>query len=64
MEPEPVREVLEVSEAETVKEFMWRLEKRVMRELLCWCMRHDIHLHEHVRDLMTPGSALHTRGAC
>jgi hypothetical protein len=37
MEPEPVGVKLEVSEgseAETVKELMGRLEKRVMRELL------------------------------
>jgi hypothetical protein len=33
MEPEPVRAVLEVSEAETVKELMGRLEERVMKEV-------------------------------
>ena len=38
-EPEPV---LEVSEAETVKELMGKLEERIMRELLCWCFRHGI----------------------
>jgi hypothetical protein len=32
-----------------------------MREVLCWCLRHDIHPTEHVGDLMSPGSALHTR---
>ena len=32
-EPEPV---LEVSEAETVKELMGKVEWRVMRELLAW----------------------------
>ncbi|XP_064858638.1 proline-rich protein 36-like [Oncorhynchus nerka] len=53
--------VLEVSEAETVKELMGKLEERYMRELLCWCMRHGIRPTERVGDLMTPGSALHTR---
>ena len=51
MEPEPVRVKLEMSEgnkAETVKELMGRLEERVMRELLCWCMRHDIRPTERV----------------
>ena len=61
MEPEPVRAVLEVSEAETVKELMRRLEERVMREVLCCCLRHDIRQTERVGDLMSPGSALHTR---
>ena len=58
MEPEPV---LEVSETETVKELMGKLEERVMREVLCWCMRHGIRPTERVRALMAPGSALHTR---
>ncbi|XP_052318068.1 uncharacterized protein LOC127907331 [Oncorhynchus keta] len=39
---------------------MGRLEERVMRELLCWCMRHDIRPTERVWDLMSPESALHT----
>ena len=63
MEPEPVGVKLEVSEgseAETVKELMGRLEERVMRELLCWCIRHDICPTERVLDLMSPESALHT----
>ena len=38
-EPEPV---LEVSEAETVKELMGKVEERVMRELLVWCFKYDI----------------------
>ena len=37
--PEPV---LEVSETETVKELMGKLEERVMRELLGWCFRYGI----------------------
>ena len=64
MEPEPIRVELKVSdgsEAETVKELMGRLEERVMRELLCWCMKHDICPTERVRDLMSPESALLTR---
>ena len=44
-EPEPV---LEVSEAETVKELMGKLEERVMREVLFWCMRHNIRPTESV----------------
>ena len=60
MEPEPIRAVLEVSEAETVKQLMGRLEERVMREVLCWCLRHDIRPTERVGDLMSPGSALYT----
>ena len=54
-------EVSKGSEAETVKELMGRLEERAMRELLCWCMRHDFRPTERVRDLMSPESALHTR---
>ena len=64
MEPEPVRAELEVSEgseAETVKALMGRLEERVMRELLRWCMRHDIRPTERGWDLRSPESARHTR---
>ncbi|XP_071201618.1 uncharacterized protein [Salvelinus alpinus] len=64
MEPEPVGVELAVSkgsEAETVKELMGKLEESEMRELLCWCMRHDIRPTERVRDLMLHESALHTR---
>jgi hypothetical protein len=53
MKPEPVRVVLEVSEADTVKELMGRLEQRVMREVLCWCLRYDIRPTERVGDLIT-----------
>ena len=67
LEPEPVGEKKvnlegsEGSEAETVKELMGRLEERVRRELLCWCMRHDIRPTDRVLSLMSPEPALHTR---
>ena len=64
MEPEQFGvnlEGSEGSEVETVKELMGRLEERAMRELLCWCMRHDIRPMERVLGLMSPESALHTR---
>ena len=44
-EPEPV---LEVSEAETVKELMGKVEWRIMRELLAWCFRYKIRPTERV----------------
>ena len=38
-----------------------KMEVREMRELLCWCMMHDIRPKERVVSLMPPESVLRTR---